>query len=106
MLFSLYFRLMLACYAGTVDVAKVLRQNGARYTDFDRGGSAPIHWAVDGGHVKLLDWIIEDGADTNLRDMNSGWTPLIRCGKSTREIDVRTRTGIYTCEYQNILVNI
>ncbi|KAH3789094.1 fibronectin type 3 and ankyrin repeat domains protein 1-like isoform X2 [Dreissena polymorpha] len=71
--------LMLACYAGQLDVIKILRQNGARYTDFDRGGSAAIHWAVDGGHVKLLDWMIEDGADVDLQDLGSGWTPLIRC---------------------------
>lgn len=71
--------MMLGCYAGSLDAVKILRANGAQYTDFDRGGSAPIHWAVDGGNVKLLDFMIEDGADVNLRDTNSGWTPLIRC---------------------------
>jgi ankyrin repeat protein len=74
---------MLACYAGQLECVKILRKYGAKYDDFDRGGSAPIHWAVDGGNVKLLDWMIEDGADVNLRDLNSLWTPLIRCGKKS-----------------------
>lgn len=76
-----FYRLMLACYQGHVDIVKLLRKFGAKYDDYDRGGSYPIHWAVDGGHVKLLDWIIADGADVNQKDLNSGWTPLIRCGK-------------------------
>ncbi|XP_053407058.1 fibronectin type 3 and ankyrin repeat domains 1 protein-like isoform X2 [Mercenaria mercenaria] len=80
--------LMLACFAGQLECVKILRKNGAKYDDFDRGGSAPIHWAVDGGNVKLLDWMIEDGADVNLRDMNSGWTPLIRCASVTGHRDI------------------
>jgi len=80
--------LMLACYAGTLDAVKMLRQYGARYTDFDRGGSAPIHWAVDGGNKRLVEWIIKDGADPNMRDLNSGWTPLIRCACVSGHRDV------------------
>ncbi|XP_052772405.1 fibronectin type 3 and ankyrin repeat domains 1 protein-like isoform X2 [Mya arenaria] len=80
--------LMLACYSGQLDSIKVLRANGARYNDFDRGGSAPIHWAVDGGNVKLLDWMIQDGADVNLRDLNCGWTPLIRCASVSGHRDI------------------
>ncbi|WAR22336.1 FANK1-like protein [Mya arenaria] len=83
-----YVRLMLACYSGQLDSIKVLRANGARYNDFDRGGSAPIHWAVDGGNVKLLDWMIQDGADVNLRDLNCGWTPLIRCASVSGHRDI------------------
>ena len=71
---------MLACYAGQLDVVKKLREYGARYDDYDKGGSFPIHWAVDGGNARLLEWMITDGADVNLKDMNLGWTPLIRCG--------------------------
>nr|XP_034329711.1 fibronectin type 3 and ankyrin repeat domains 1 protein isoform X1 [Crassostrea gigas] len=71
--------LMLACFAGQFDAVKLLRSHGARYDDYDRGGSTPIHWAVDGGNVRLIEWIIKDGADVNLRDHSHGWTPLIRC---------------------------
>lgn len=71
---------MLACFAGQFDAVKLLRSHGARYDDYDRGGSTPIHWAVDGGNVRLIEWIVKDGADVNLRDHSHGWTPLIRCG--------------------------
>ncbi|XP_048746170.2 fibronectin type 3 and ankyrin repeat domains protein 1-like isoform X2 [Ostrea edulis] len=71
--------LMLACYAGQFEAVKLLRDQGAKYDDFDRGGSTPIHWAVDGGNIRLLEWIIKDGADANMRDHSHGWTPLIRC---------------------------
>lgn len=74
-------RLMLACFAGQFDAVKLLRANGAKYDDYDRGGSTPIHWAVDGGNTRLIEWIIKDGADVNLKDHSHGWTPLIRCGK-------------------------
>jgi ankyrin repeat protein len=71
---------MLACFAGQLKVVKMLRQAGARYDDFDRGGSTPLHWAVDGGNTYLLEWMIEDGAQVNIPDHNCGWTPLLRCG--------------------------
>jgi ankyrin repeat protein len=65
---------MLACFAGQLKVVKMLRQAGARYDDFDRGGSTPLHWAVDGGNTYLLEWMIEDGAQVNIPDHNCGWT--------------------------------
>ena len=72
---------MLACFAGQFEAVKLLREHGAKYTDYDRGGSSPMHWAVDSGNCQLIDWMIKDGADVNIRDGGSGWTPLIRCGK-------------------------
>ncbi|XP_060084782.1 fibronectin type 3 and ankyrin repeat domains 1 protein-like [Ylistrum balloti] len=71
--------LMLASFAGQKDTVKLLRQYGARYDDFDNGGSTAIHWAVDGAHPSLIDWMISDGADPNICDKHSGWTPLLRC---------------------------
>ncbi|KAK7483237.1 hypothetical protein BaRGS_00025530, partial [Batillaria attramentaria] len=72
--------LMMVCAAGKLEPVKVLRKHGARYDLFDNGGCAPIHWAVDGNNVKLIEWMAEDGADLNLTDKGHGrWTPLIRC---------------------------
>nr|KAG5696751.1 hypothetical protein BaRGS_013560 [Batillaria attramentaria] len=71
---------MMVCAAGKLEPVKVLRKHGARYDLFDNGGCAPIHWAVDGNNVKLIEWMAEDGADLNLTDKGHGrWTPLIRC---------------------------
>lgn len=71
---------MLACFAGKQEVVMRLREHGARYEDFDKGGSTPMHWAVDGGNTRLIEWMIKDGADVNMKDCNSKWTPLLRCG--------------------------
>lgn len=71
--------LMLTCFAGQIETAKLLREHGARYDDFDNGGSTAMHWGVDGGNANLIDWMIADGANSNICDKHSGWTPLLRC---------------------------
>ncbi|KAL3864042.1 hypothetical protein ACJMK2_005754, partial [Sinanodonta woodiana] len=71
--------LMLSCFAGQLDVVKLLREKGARYDIYDKGGSTAMHWAVDGQNNKLVEWMIKDGADVNIKDHNSHWTPLLRC---------------------------
>ncbi|XP_064602158.1 fibronectin type 3 and ankyrin repeat domains 1 protein-like [Liolophura sinensis] len=87
--------LMLACFAGQLDSVKILRSNGANYEDFDRGGSAPLHWAVDGQNDKLVEWMIKDGAEVDIRDQNSGWTPLLRCASVTGNYDVASVLLMY-----------
>lgn len=71
---------MLACYAGQLDIVKKLREHGASYDVHDKGGTTPLHWAVDSGNTKLVDWMINDGANVNVPDHQTKWTPLIRCG--------------------------
>ncbi|GAB1603885.1 hypothetical protein Ahia01_000669800, partial [Argonauta hians] len=53
--------------------------NGARYDIFDLGGSSAVHYAVDSANCELIEWLIKDGCDVNMRDRNIRWTPLIRC---------------------------
>ena len=45
----------------------------------DKGGSTPLHWAMDGGNLDLIKWMLKDGADVAATDIN-GWTPLLRTG--------------------------
>ncbi|XP_046333005.1 fibronectin type 3 and ankyrin repeat domains protein 1-like isoform X1 [Haliotis rufescens] len=80
--------LMLSCFTGQLEVVKLLRKYNAQYDDFDRGGSTALHWAADGGNVKLIDWMIHNGADVNMRDHHSGWTPLLRCASVGGNRDV------------------
>lgn len=54
--------MMLASFAGHLEVVQLLRANGARYDHQDKGGSTSLHWAVDAGHLKLVKWMIRDGA--------------------------------------------
>lgn len=81
--------LMMVCAAGKLDPVQVLRKYKASYDLFDNGGCAPVHWAVDGNNVKLIDWMAEDGANMNLKDKGQGhWTPLIRCANLHGNRDV------------------
>ena len=66
----------------------LLRQQGASYDIKDRSGMVAIHYAVDGGDVTTLEWMISDGADVNAKDDVNGWTPLLRAASvnSTAEV--------------------
>ncbi|XP_044096661.1 fibronectin type 3 and ankyrin repeat domains protein 1 isoform X2 [Neovison vison] len=70
--------LMLACYAGHLDVVKYLRRHGASWETRDLGGCTALHWAADGGHCNVIDWMIKDGCEVDAVDTGSGWTPLMR----------------------------
>jgi len=80
---------MMAAYGGQLGAIQVLRERGASFEHRDKGGSSALHWAVDGQNVELIEWMLENGADVNIRDTVSHWTPLLRCGKiSTRALHV------------------
>ncbi|XP_054515951.1 fibronectin type 3 and ankyrin repeat domains protein 1 isoform X19 [Pan troglodytes] len=73
-----YTSLMLACYAGHLDVVKYLRRHGASWQARDLGGCTALHWAADGGHCSVIEWMIKDGCEVDVVDTGSGWTPLMR----------------------------
>lgn len=64
-----YSSLMLACYAGHLDVVKYLRRHGASWETRDLGGCTALHWAADGGHCSVIEWMIKDGCE--VRDLPS-----------------------------------
>ena len=39
-------------------------------------GQAPMHQAVLGGHVRIVEWLVDQGCDRNVRDEQHGSTPL------------------------------
>jgi len=41
----------------------------------DETGRTPLHWACRGVHIKIVEYLIENGADVNARDINNV-TPL------------------------------
>ena len=83
---------MLAAYAGKLQAVKELRYHKARYDMRDKGGSTPMHWAMDGGNTELIEWMLDDGAEINAQDYN-GWTPLLRVGKDHCESNVEDYNG-------------
>lgn len=62
---SLCPSLMLACYAGHLDVVKCLRMSGASWQSRDLGGCTALHWAADGGHCHVIEWMIKDGCEVS-----------------------------------------
>ena len=72
------FSLMEACYHGNMDCAKALVVGGASWLTTDNSGAcyeqcggfeaAPfvagmsaLHWAVDGGHIDMITYILDQG---------------------------------------------
>ncbi|XP_069695751.1 fibronectin type 3 and ankyrin repeat domains protein 1-like isoform X2 [Periplaneta americana] len=69
--------LMIACFRGDTDIARQLRERGARWDIRDRSGCTALHYAVDGSQTETLDLALEEGADIEARDVEE-WTPLMR----------------------------
>lgn len=42
---------------------ELLREKGASWLARDKGGLSSIHWAVDGGHIDVVQYILNDGMD-------------------------------------------
>lgn len=74
--------LMLACYAGHLDVVKYLRRHGASWDARDLGGCTALHWAADGGHCPVIDWMIKDGCEVGVCLVNHTSTAKILKGCS------------------------
>jgi len=68
---------MLAAFAGKLESVKELCYRDADRQLADKGGSTAFHWAMDSGNTELVDWMLDNGADTSVTDVN-GWTPLLR----------------------------
>ena len=70
--------IMLAAFAGKLNIIKELRSSGASYDLRDRAGCNVLHYAVDGGNLDSIQYLLMDGVDVNAKDNTSGWTPLLR----------------------------
>jgi ankyrin repeat protein len=52
--------------AGAAAVFVVLAEGGAvSHACCCRYGGAPIHWAADGGHLSILEFLVSRGADVH-----------------------------------------
>lgn len=75
---------MEACYRGHLEAAKLVVSCGSSWLRRDYSGFSALHYAVDGGHVNVISHILSEGvpADDIGDNTLSGWTPLMRAGKS------------------------
>lgn len=52
---------MEACYYGHMECAKLLVQYGASLLARDHSGFSALHYAVDGGHISVINYILSEG---------------------------------------------
>jgi ankyrin repeat protein len=67
-----------ACMLGHIDAAALLLRKGAQLNTipggFDYAGSG-LHYAAFNGHRPMVEFLLEQGADVNLKDTKVGGTP-------------------------------
>ena len=67
-----------ACMHNQIDAARLLLQKGAEINaippGFDYSGTG-LHYAAVNGHRPMVDFLIEQGADANIKDTKVGGTP-------------------------------
>ena len=66
-------------------VVVVLIAHGADVQASDERGVTPLHAAAEGGHVAIVELLIENGSDVNARShaegYHAGYTPVISAGQ-------------------------
>ena len=70
--------LHVACTMNNIEAAHLLVERGAAINKQDSDGNSPLMFAVHGGHLDMVKFLVDKAkADINLAD-NEGTTPLIR----------------------------
>jgi ankyrin repeat protein len=89
---------------GDASAVKQLLVDGENPDELDSNGWSPLHWAARGGHVGVIHYLIEAGADVDIEGrFHSNWTPLLHAIHLDQEevarvlmdhgADVNFRTG-------------
>jgi ankyrin repeat protein len=68
--------LMESCHRGAVSFTKALLDHGANVNGQDDEGRTPLHWALIGGRVEVVEFLLAMRADFRQRS-NDGFTPLM-----------------------------
>ena len=63
---------------GNVNKVTTFLESGVSINSQDEYGFSPMHASASYGHVALLEYLLTNGADVNLRDLD-GDTPLLIC---------------------------
>ena len=50
----------------------MLEKHGASLKDQDYSGSTALHWAVDGGNIEVVRWLLKNGCLIDVKDYTSG----------------------------------
>ncbi|NJN39665.1 MAG: ankyrin repeat domain-containing protein [Gammaproteobacteria bacterium] len=72
--------IMIGALIGRYEIVQLLRKAGAR---IDMPGWTPLHYAAFGGHARICEFLIEQGAPINAPAPN-GTTPLMMAAREGR----------------------
>lgn len=67
-----------AAFAGDERIVKLLLKHGAKLDVLDQDGKAPVHWATRHNQKKVLEFLIDNGADVNLQTTEGGYDTITR----------------------------
>ncbi|KAL7917246.1 hypothetical protein ACQKWADRAFT_307277 [Trichoderma austrokoningii] len=82
--------LMIVSYFGLYAVVKLLIvDNAANIEAKDTVGRTSLFWAAVGGHERVIELLIEQGADLEAEDTEYGWRPLSIAAKKGHEAAVK-----------------
>ena len=63
---------------GDASAVNKLLRDGENPDELDSNGWSPLHWAARDGHVGVIHYLIEAGADVEIEGrFHSNWTPLL-----------------------------
>ncbi|MDX1493638.1 MAG: ankyrin repeat domain-containing protein [Longimicrobiales bacterium] len=65
----------IACRNGALETAKLLRKRGAEVDALGYFDATALHWAAINGHTAVVEWLVQQGADTGRCDPEFGATP-------------------------------
>lgn len=68
--------LLIACWLGQYEIVKILLKRGTSVDIHDSDGRTPLHFAAYNGCVKIVDELLEHGADPNKWDSSKKFTAL------------------------------
>ena len=66
-----------AARRGTVEHASLFIDQGIELDKFNEEGVTPLHLATRHGHYRIVNMLLRKGADVNVLDKNTEWTPLM-----------------------------
>ncbi|KAJ9664592.1 hypothetical protein H2201_005104 [Coniosporium apollinis] len=102
------YALHLACFAGLIEAATRLVEEGVDINESDEKGTGPLYYALDNKHIHIVELLLGNGADVNVQGGHFGNALQAASSNSNKEVvelllskgaDVNAQGG----EYSNAL---
>ena len=74
----------------------MLVKHGASWDSQDYSGSTALHWAVDGGNIEVVRWLLKKGCQVDVKDYTSGKVENVLGLFQMKTLSVRKSRSIST----------